>query len=90
MLAPDYTNVFKKNIKLLERRRKDINKLKVVMYAIMHEIPLPPQYKEHHLHGKFEGTLECHIEPDWVLIYKIDDAQKTVLFHSTGTHSDLF
>jgi mRNA interferase YafQ len=90
MLEPDYTNAFKKDKKLMERRHKDMLKLLDVTIMIINEVPLPPWYKEHPLRGNYEGTLECHIEPDWLLIYEIDEELKKVLFHRTGTHSDLF
>jgi mRNA interferase YafQ len=90
MLEPDYTNLFKKDKKLMERRHKDMLKLADVTFLVINEIPLPPQYKQHPLHGNYEGTLECHIEPDWLLVYEINEETKTVIFQRTGSHSDLF
>jgi mRNA interferase YafQ len=90
MLSETRTSKFKKDFKLMQKRNKDIWKLITVMYLIVNEIPLLPVYKEHPLYGNYEGTLECHIEPDWLLIYEIDDSHKIVRFMRTGTHSDLF
>ena len=74
----------------MEKRRMDINKLREVMGIIIDEKPLPPERCNHPLHGEWEGMLECHIQGDWVLIYEIDPAARTVTFHRTGSHSDLF
>jgi mRNA interferase YafQ len=91
MLEPILTNTFKKELKLMKRRRMDMVKLKTVMTFIQNEQPLPSERKNHPLHGKqYEGKWECHIEPDWLLVYKINPADKTVTFHRTGTHADLF
>lgn len=54
------------------------------------EIPLSPQLREHPLQGEYAGSMECHLEYDWLLIYEIDDEVKEVYFARTGTHSDLF
>jgi mRNA interferase YafQ len=90
MLSETRTGQFKKEYKLMKKRGKAMWKLITVMYLLVNEIPLPPIYKEHPLHGSYQGTLECHIEPDWLLIYEIDDDHKVVRFMRTGTHSDLF
>jgi mRNA interferase YafQ len=90
MLKPTFTKPFKRDYKLMERRNKNIQEIDTVMGIIKREIPLPPVYKEHPLSGKYKGALECHIEPDWLLIYKVDDGNKTVVFHRTGIHVDLF
>jgi mRNA interferase YafQ len=65
-------------------------KLLAVMRDLENEIPLSPIFKEHPLQGDYMGYLECHIEPDWLLIYRIDDTIKEVYFVRTGTHSDLY
>jgi mRNA interferase YafQ len=90
MIEPTYSSAFKKDKKLMEKRHKDLSKLKAVTYLIVNEIPLSPQYHEHPLHNNWNGSLECHIEPDWVLVYKINDETKTVYFERTGTHLDIF
>jgi mRNA interferase YafQ len=81
---------FKKEFLLAEKRNKDMAKIIDIMGLLENEMPLPPSCHEHSLRGNFKDTLECHIEPDWLLIYEIDDTAKTVFFKRTGTHADLF
>lgn len=88
MLKPIYTNQFKRDLKLAKRRGKSIKKLKIIMVKITNEEPLDPKYKEHKLIGKYKGRLECHIEPNWLLIYLI--TRNEIVFERTGSHSDLF
>ena len=90
MLDQRFTGPFKNDRKLMKKRNKDIDKLTHVMAMIVNEQPLPPERKNHPLHGEWKGSLECHIQGDWVLIYEIDLAAHTVTFHRTGSHSDLF
>lgn len=72
----------------MERRHKNINKIFEVITLIIWEDSLPDKYREHNLSGTYDGYTECHIEGDWLLIYRLS-AEK-VLFARTGTHSDLF
>lgn len=88
MLKHVYTNQFKKDLKLAKKRGKSIKKLKSIMTKISNEEPLDPKYKEHKLIGNYKGRFECHIEPNWLLIYLI--AKDEVVFERTGSHSDLF
>ena len=74
----------------MEKRRMDINRLREVMDIIINEKSLPPERHNHPLHGEWEGMFDCHIQGDWVLIYEIDPVARTVTFHRTGSHSDLF
>jgi len=90
MLKPRFTGPFKRERKLMQKRGKDIHKLTEVMNLIINEQPLPPERHNHPLHGELEGAFDCHIQGDWVLIYEIDPAARTVTFHRTGSHSDLF
>ena len=90
MLESFRTGKFKKEFERAEKRHQDIDKLTEVMGLIINEQPLPPERRNHALQGKWEGALECHIQGDWVLVYEIDDAERTVTFHRTGSHSDLF
>ena len=90
MLNQRFTGLFKNDRKLMKKRNLDIEKLTNVMAMIVNERPLPPERKNHSLHGEWKGSLECHIQGDWVLIYEIDSAEHTVTFHRTGSHSDLF
>ena len=90
MLNQRFTGLFKNDRKLMKKRSMDIDKLTNIMAMIVNEQPLPPERKNHPLHGEWKGSLECHIQGDWVLIYEIDSAAHTVTFHRTGSHSDLF
>jgi mRNA interferase YafQ len=90
MLKPTFTKNFRKELKLMEKRRMNINRLREVMGVIINEKPLPPERRNHPLHGEWEGAFDCHIQGDWVLIYEIDPVARTVTFHHTGSHSDLF
>jgi mRNA interferase YafQ len=67
-----------------------MEKLVDVMSDLENAVPLQEKYKEHPLQGEYSGSLECHLESDWLLIYELDDEIKEVYFARTGTHSDLF
>ena len=88
MLSPIYTNTFSRDIKRAKKRRKDMSKIKKVMEMLVKDEPLPKKYREHRLIGQYMHRLECHIEPDWLLIYK--KGSKQIIFERTGTHADLF
>ena len=88
VLQPIYTNSFAKDIKLAQKRGKNIEKLKKIVELLVNKEPIPPKFRDHNLVGDFIGRRECHIEPDWLLIYKIDKDE--IIFERTGTHSDLF
>jgi len=84
------TTQFKKDVKLAGKRGKDLEKLKVVLDLLIDGGGLPVQYKDHPLRGNFAGSRDCHIEPDWLLIYTLAENSGHVRFERTGTHSDLF
>ena len=88
MRYPQYRTAFKKDVKRLKRRRKDLQKLARVSAFLIRGEPLPPTYKDHALIGNYVNHRECHIEPDWLLIYRLDGDH--ILFERTGCHSDLF
>jgi mRNA interferase YafQ len=90
MLKQTFTKPFRKQLKLMEKRCMNIYKLREVMDMIVNEKPLPPEHSNHPLHGDWEGSFECHIQGDWVVIYKFNYETRTVTFQRTGTHSDLF
>jgi mRNA interferase YafQ len=90
MLKHTFTKPFRKQLKLMEKRRMSIYKLREIMNIIVNEKPLPPERNNHPLHGEWEGSFECHIQGDWVVIYKLNHETHTVTFQRTGTHSDLF
>jgi len=83
-----YTTQFKRDYKKIEKQNKDLNKLKVLIEKLVCEETLESKYKDHKLTGELKEYRECHIEPDWLLIYKrtID----AILLERTGSHSDLF
>jgi mRNA interferase YafQ len=84
------TSQFKKDVKLAERRGKNLAKLKTAIDLLIDGEVLPPRYKDHPLRGNFAGSRDCHIEPDWILIYTLTENNSHVRFERTGTHSDLF
>jgi mRNA interferase YafQ len=88
MRTPNYTTQFERDLRLAERRSKDIEKLKTILKALIHEEPLPERQRDHPLVGNYKGRRECHIEPDWLLIYKLVNDE--IIFERTGTHRDLF
>lgn len=88
MLKAIYERTFLKETEKAKKRGKDMQKLAEVMILIGEGKPLLAKYKEHKLKGEYLGCWECHIEPDWLLVYK--KTKTTVSFARTGTHSDLF
>jgi len=72
----------------MERRGGNRGKLRTLLDLLIEGKPLPSDYKDHPLRGEFAGSRDCHVEPDWVVIYTIDGNH--VRFERTGTHSDLF
>ena len=84
------TTQFKKDVKLAGKRGKDLEKLKAVLNRLIDGGILPSQYQDHPLRGDFAGSRDCHLEPDWVLIYTLSENNSHVRFERTGTHSDLF
>ena len=88
MLSPVYKNKFEKDLKRVLKRGKSTNKIKTVMKMIMQGEPLPQKYCDHQLKGDYTDCRECHIEPDWLLIYMVYNDE--VIFVRTGSHSDLF
>lgn len=82
------TNKFEKDVALAIKRGKDTNKLRAVIELLVTRKPLPRELKDHPLKGALKGTRDLHLEPDWVLIYKIDDENLSLT--RTGTHADVF
>ena len=89
MLVAIYEKKFLKEVKRQQKRGKDMARLRQIMTMLIEEIPLPPKNRNHKLLGNFKDCWECHIEPDWLLIYRKTTAQE-IIFLRTGTHSDLF
>ncbi|MBO6086744.1 type II toxin-antitoxin system YafQ family toxin [bacterium] len=90
MLEVRYSKKFSKDQKLIAKRGYNIQKLKDVIALLRTDKPLPPKYKDHALSGNYITYRECHIEPDWLLVYKIENDTLTLVLSRTGTHSDLF
>ncbi len=90
MLEVKLTNKFKKDYKRIKKRGYDKKKLETVIRKLVNQEKLEGHYKDHELMGEFKGFRECHIEPDWLLIYKIIDDILVLTLSRTGTHSDLF
>lgn len=90
MLNVEYTTQFKRDLKLASKRKKNLESLRKIMKQIEHEEVLSPRLKDHQLSSNWKGHRELHIEPDWLLIYKLAPAESKVIFVRTGTHSDLF
>lgn len=83
------TGKFKKNYKLAQKRGLDSSLLKEIVRKLGDGIPLEAKYKDHALKGNWDGFRECHIQPDWLLIYLVEDDILTLTLVDTGTHSDL-
>ncbi|MDJ0601393.1 MAG: type II toxin-antitoxin system YafQ family toxin [Crocosphaera sp.] len=85
-----YTKQFEKDVKKLIKRGKNMEKIKIVINKLSNQEKLEPRYKDHQLVGNYKGRRECHIEPDWLLIYNKLSRENVIIFERTGTHSDLF
>ena len=88
MRSASYTGQFKRDVKLAEKRGKDMGKLRHVIGLLLAGQPLPRELGDHSLKGEWSPRRDLHIEPDWVLIYRVDG--DSIRFERTGTHSDLF
>ena len=84
------SNSFKKERKKMLKQHKDIFKLKVVVDMLANGKMLPTKYRDHNLTGNFIGCRECHIESDWLLVYKVDKNQLELILLHTSSHSNLF
>ena len=84
------SNKFKKDLKLAVKRGYDIKLLENVVNRLANEEPLDPKYKDHTLSGDYSGFRECHITPDWLLVYQVINDELVLFLLRTGTHSDLF
>jgi len=82
------TSQFKKDVKRQIRQGKDQNKLVAVVELLLSGVPLPPKSQDHPLKGTWKGRRDCHVEPDWILIYSRTEDE--LRLERTGTHSDLF
>ena len=88
VFTPKYTNEFLKCLKKDKKRNLTMDLLQEVMNILISGKPLPQKYRDHALTGKYKGYRECHVKPDWLLVYyKTED---TIVFAKTGSHTDLF
>ena len=85
-----YTNKFKKDVKLLQKRGFDLELLKTVVSTLEKQSELPSIYQSHKLSGSYHGFWEAHIKPDWLIIWKTFPEENELWFTRTGTHADLF
>ena len=90
MLEIRYSAQFKKDIKRAQKQRRDLSKLKAVLERLQQQEPLSDSLRDHALVGNYHGHRECHIEPDWLLIYEVDNGELILTAVRTGPHSDLF
>ena len=90
MLNIRYSTKFKKDYKTIMKRGYNPKLLETVLNLLCTKQALPPKYRDHPLSGNYEGHRECHITPDWLLIYKIEQNILTLTLTRTGTHSNLF
>ena len=88
MLTPVFTRQFDKDVKRMQMRAKNLEKLKIIIRSLIAEKSLDPISRDHKLIGNWKGRRECHIESNWLLIYKIEENR--IIFERTGTHSDFF
>ena len=81
---------FKKDVKRMKKQGRNLAKLAEIIAILMAEDELPVKNRNHRLTGSLAGKMECHIEPDWLLIYEIAKERNTLFLVRTGSHSDLF
>ena len=85
-----FTNQFKRDLKLAKKQNKNLDKLFEVIDVLANGGTLDEKYRDHDLSGNYKGTRECHIEPDWLLVYKVYRDTLILKLIRTGSHSDLF
>lgn len=85
-----FTSQFKKDLKTAKKQGKNIDKLFDVVEKLANGEPLEQKYRDHHLTGNYKGCSECHIEPDWLLIYEVINDILVLFLNRVGSHSDLF
>ena len=81
---------FERDVKRCKKRDLNIKRLLDAVEILKEKGSLPPEYRPHKLSGKYAGLWECHIQPDWLLVWDQNDTELTLLLTDTGTHSDLF
>ena len=84
------TNKFKRSLKRSKKRGLDLSELEKIMLILQHKGELPAHYKPHKLTGNYNDCMECHIKPDWLLIWKQNNTALILIMIDTGSHTDLF
>ena len=90
MLKVVLSNQFKRDLKLSQKRGYNLDLLNEIVDKLANQESLDEKYKDHALTGKYRGFRECHIEPDWLLVYRINEDEIFLYLSRIGTHSDLF
>ena len=90
MLIIKYTNKMKHDVRRISKRGKDLSKLAAALDLLASGMPMPERYEDHPLKGEMREYRECHIEPDWLLVYQILKDDQILFAAGTGTHADLF
>lgn len=90
MYTPHETSQYKSDRKKVKKQGKDIDHLKWVVSELLDGKTLPEEYCDHELKGNKKGIRDCHLEPDWLLLYRIDEKNKILTLVRTGSHSELF
>ena len=90
MLEVVLSNRFRKDLKQAAKRGYKLDLLDDVVELLVRQEPLPEKHRDHELSGNYAGFRECHIQPDWLLIYRVYEDQLLLFLSRTGTHSDLF
>ena len=90
MYKVKFTTAYKRSYKLMHKRGLDLSQLDKIVDELRKGNTLDEKYKDHALQGKFIGFRECHIKPDWLLVYKLDNDILVLTLVNTGSHSDLF
>lgn len=85
-----YTNKFKKDLKRCGKRGYDLQLAYCAISLLCKNGTLPAEYRPHKLNGRYEGLWECHLQPDWLLVWAQNETELILLFTDTGTHADLF
>lgn len=86
----EYSRKFQRDLKKCYKRGLDIEKLRNVINKLAETGTVPAEYRPHKLSGRFKRAWECHIEPDWLLVWEQNDTELILLLLQTGTHSDIF
>ena len=90
MYTVNYTTRMRRDIRRMKRRGKDLSKLITVLNLLKTGEPLPEIYHDHQLKGDMDDLRECHVESNWLLVYRIDEGELILLATATGTHADIF